>query len=49
MLEIITGDLRNQRIGSVAFVCGAGHPKRTVTYEVMMPNQYCEVEKKIRN
>ena len=46
MLEIITGDLRNQRIGSVAFVCGAGHPKRIVIYKVMMTNRYCRIRKK---
>ena len=40
ILEIITEDLRNQRIGSVAFVSGAGHPKRIVTCKVMMLNRY---------
>ena len=40
MFEIVTGDLRNQRIGSVTFVSGAGHPKRIVTCKVMMLNRY---------
>ena len=47
MLQKTTGDLRNQRIGSLAFVCGAEHPKRTVSGEVMMSDRYSQTEKKV--
>ena len=46
MFKIITGDRRNQRIGSVAFVSGAGHPKRIVIYKVMILNRYWKVQQK---
>ena len=32
-----TTDLRNERIGSIASFCGAGHPKRTFSHEGIMP------------